>query len=75
MTCGLDAIPSLCREVWFSARPTCGPVWDLDTRADKAVWSAQHFRIFGFEPSSRTFDQMSFVALVHRELRESPSAD
>jgi PAS domain S-box-containing protein len=44
-------------------------VWDLDTRADQAVWSAQHFRIFGFEPSLRTFDQMSFVALVHRDDR------
>jgi PAS domain S-box-containing protein len=44
-------------------------VWDWDTRADKIVWSAQHFRIFGFEPNLRTFDLVSVVALVHPEDR------
>jgi len=44
-------------------------VWDWDTRADKIVWSAQHFRIFGFEPNLDTFDLVSVVALVHPEDR------
>ncbi|HEY2171991.1 MAG TPA: PAS domain S-box protein [Candidatus Angelobacter sp.] len=44
-------------------------VWDWDPREDRTVWSAQHFRIFGLEPSPQTFDQMSMVTLVHREDR------
>ncbi len=44
-------------------------VWDWDPRADKSVWSAQHFRIFGFESNLDTLDLVSFVALVHPEDR------
>ena len=42
-------------------------VWDWDPRADKIVWSAQHFQIFGFEPSQHRFDLVSVVALIHPE--------
>src|ERR1700761_5285035 len=42
-------------------------VWDWDPRADKMVWSAQHFQIFGFEPSQHGFDLVSSVALIHPE--------
>jgi PAS domain S-box-containing protein len=42
-------------------------VWDWDPRADEIVWSAQHFLIFGFEPSQHRFDLVSSVALIHRE--------
>jgi PAS domain S-box-containing protein len=44
-------------------------VWDLDPRADRTVWSAQQFRIFGFEPNGRNFDLMSFLSLVHPDDR------
>lgn len=49
-------------------------LWDLDPRADRAVWSAQHFRIFGFEPSARRFDLMSFVSLIHPDDRAAVEA-
>src|SRR3984885_8725203 len=42
-------------------------VGDWDPRADKIVWSAQHFQIFGFEPSQHQFDLVSVVALIHPE--------
>jgi PAS domain S-box-containing protein len=42
-------------------------VWDWDPRADKIVWSAQQFKIFGFEPSQHKFDLVSAVALIHPE--------
>jgi PAS domain S-box-containing protein len=42
-------------------------VWDWDPRVDKMVWSAQHFQIFGFEPSQHGFDLVSSVALIHPE--------
>ena len=42
-------------------------VWDWDPHADEIVWSAQHFRIFGFEPSQHRFDLVSAVALIHPE--------
>jgi PAS domain S-box-containing protein len=44
-------------------------VWDLDPRTDRVVWSAQHFRIFGLEPSLEPSDMTSVVALVHPEDR------
>ncbi|MEG9438727.1 PAS domain S-box protein [Edaphobacter sp. HDX4] len=44
-------------------------VWDWDLRDDRTVWSAQHFRMFGLEPSLRRFDKLSLVTLVHREDR------
>jgi PAS domain S-box-containing protein len=40
-------------------------VWDWDTRMDRAVWSDQHFRIFGLKPSDQTFDETNFVSLVY----------
>src|SRR3984957_14662962 len=42
-------------------------VWDWDPRADKIAWSAQHFKIFGFEPSQHRFDLESVIALIHPE--------
>jgi PAS domain S-box-containing protein len=42
-------------------------VWDWDPHADKVVWSAQHFRIFGLEPSQHSFDLVSVIALIHPE--------
>jgi PAS domain S-box-containing protein len=44
-------------------------LWDWDLRTDEVTWSAQSFRIFGFEPSARKFDVMSLVALVHPDDR------
>jgi PAS domain S-box-containing protein len=44
-------------------------LWDWDLRADEVTWSAQSFRIFGFEPSARKFDVMSLVGLVHPDDR------
>ncbi len=46
-------------------------LWDWDLRADEVTWSAQSFRIFGFAPSSRKFDAMSLVALVHPDDRSA----
>ena len=44
-------------------------LWDWNPREDVAVWSDEHFRIFGIEPGSRTFDWASFSALVHPDDR------
>jgi PAS domain S-box-containing protein len=46
-------------------------VWDWDPRADRAVWSPQHFRIFGLEPSERSFDLMSIVSQVDPDDRQA----
>jgi PAS domain S-box-containing protein len=42
-------------------------VWDWDPRADNVVWSAQHFKIFGLEPSQHRFDLAVSVAPIHPE--------
>ncbi len=44
-------------------------VWDWDPRRDEAVWSDQHFRIFGLEPSAQTFGESGFVSMIYPEDR------
>ncbi|WP_158748991.1 PAS domain S-box protein [Acidobacterium sp. S8] len=44
-------------------------VWDWNPRMDIAVWSDQHFQIFGLKPSGQTFDEISFISLIYPEDR------
>lgn len=44
-------------------------LWDWYPREDLVVWSDEHFRIFGIEPGSRTFDLATFSALVYPDDR------
>jgi PAS domain S-box-containing protein len=44
-------------------------LWDWYPSEDLVVWSDEHFRIFGIEPGSRTFDSADFSALVYPDDR------
>ena len=42
-------------------------LWDWDLRTNEVAWSAQSFRIFGFEPSARKFDLTGILAAIHAD--------
>jgi PAS domain S-box-containing protein len=44
-------------------------VWDWATRVDRALWSDQHFRIFGIDPGNQEFSEASFLSLIYPEDR------
>lgn len=44
-------------------------VWDWATRIDRALWSDQHFRIFGIAPGNQEFNEASLLSLIYPEDR------
>jgi PAS domain S-box-containing protein len=44
-------------------------VWDWATRVDRALWSDQHYRIFGIDPGNQEFSEASFLSLIYPEDR------
>jgi PAS domain S-box-containing protein len=44
--------------------------WEWEITANKVTWTDEMFRIYGFEPQSRTINFDNFLPLVHPEDRE-----